>query len=43
MHARNTIKTLHTAAYVKNKTNENKHLMMAICSKHLQKEVRPLL
>ena len=23
--------TLHSAAYVKNKTNDNKHLMMAIC------------
>jgi len=39
MYVHNTIKTFHTAGYVKN----NKHLMMAICqlhSMHLQKEMK---
>jgi len=40
MHVHNTIKT---ADYVKNKTNNSKHLLTAICqlhSIHLQKEVK---
>jgi len=28
------IEALHTAAYVKNKTNKNKHLMISICQLH---------
>ena len=32
MHIHNTIKTFHTAAYVKDKTNNSKHLMKAITS-----------